>query len=74
VLSYHYMNSWSLLPWHHPRGIGAIAMADVRRVLQVHGDDPYAWKGYDIGGDVALRTCKANEARIQRRFAGSDGS
>ena len=61
VLVNHYMNSWSLLPWHLKEG-ETPANADRRGVLPVSGVDPYAWKGYEnLGHDVYLRTCKANE-------------
>ena len=56
----HYMNAWSLLPWFDtdtPAGRTAIGLADFRRVIQIAGADPYAWKGYeDMGDDVYLRT------------------
>jgi hypothetical protein len=44
VLVNHYMNSWSLLPWSHQEGVN-IAQNDDRTILQVAGNDPYAWKG-----------------------------
>ena len=60
----HYMNAWSLLPWHArdaQRGDRA-AQADARCVIPVAGVDPYAWKGYEAGGqDVLLRRCEASE-------------
>ena len=39
ALTYHYMNSYSLLPWQGGRG-------DYRDVFPVLGADPYEWKGY----------------------------
>ncbi|GDY12057.1 hypothetical protein LBMAG53_09350 [Planctomycetota bacterium] len=52
----HYMNSWSLLPWSIPKEGTSVATADIRRVIQVCGTDPYAHKGYDPpGDDVHLR-------------------
>ena len=61
VLVNHYMNAWSLLPWHLKEG-ETTANADRRGVLLAAGTDPYEWKGYeDLGKNVYLRTCKANE-------------
>jgi len=58
VLVNHYMNAWSLLPWLEGQ---AVARTDSRRVVQVYGDDPYAWKGYETDpADVHMRYCKAN--------------
>ena len=62
VLTCHYMNSWSLLPW----GVvteknRSVAIEDRRNVTPVSGTDPYAWKGYaDLeSSDVYVRNCKA---------------
>lgn len=41
----HYMSSASLLPWMLAEDV-TVAIADNRRVVQVAGEDPYAWKGY----------------------------
>ncbi len=61
VLVNHYMNAWSLLPWSLKEG-ESVANADRRSVIQVVGDDPYEWKGYDNPpNNVWLRTCKAIE-------------
>jgi ectoine hydroxylase-related dioxygenase (phytanoyl-CoA dioxygenase family) len=58
VLVNHYMNAWSLLPWLENQGV---ARTDSRRVVPVHGEDPYAWKGYETDPqDVHMRFCKAN--------------
>ncbi len=60
VLVSHYMNAWSLLPWHLAAG-QTPANADVRTIVPVAGIDPYEWKGYQAPTkDVWLRTCKAN--------------
>ena len=60
VLVNHYCNAWSLLPWRIEEGERP-ATADYRRVIQVAGSDPYAWKGYDTSpGDCHMRWCKAN--------------
>jgi ectoine hydroxylase-related dioxygenase (phytanoyl-CoA dioxygenase family) len=62
VLVNHYMNSWSLLPWHG-EGVPPSRM-DVRTVELVAGVDPYYWKGLETGGkNVWLRTCKANQKK-----------
>lgn len=42
----HYMNAWSLLPWHVKDGQSA-AQADSRAILPTAGTDPYAWKGIE---------------------------
>ncbi len=42
----HYMSSSSLLPWMVVPKLN-IATADSRRIVAVHGDDPYGWKGID---------------------------
>jgi len=56
----HYMNAWSLLPWHVTKD-EAPARADRRSVVSVAGTDPYAWKGCENPPkSVYLRTCKAN--------------
>lgn len=60
VLVNHYMNAWSLLPWHLTDG-DRPATADVRRVVPVAGVDPYHWKGYQKPPrEVYLRRCRAN--------------
>jgi phytanoyl-CoA hydroxylase len=41
----HYMSATSMLPWTTDGGdLGAM---DMRNVIHVAGNDPYAWKGYD---------------------------
>ena len=56
VLVNHYMNAYSLLPWHRPAEDGRMALADFRGIMMVAGDDPYAWKGTVEGGDARVRT------------------
>ena len=56
VLVNHYMNAYSLLPWHRPPEDGRMALADYRGIMMVAGDDPYAWKGTVEGGDAHVRT------------------
>lgn len=56
VLVNHYMNAYSLLPWHRPSEDGRMALADYRGIMMVAGDDPYAWKGTVEGGDAHVRT------------------
>ena len=62
VLVNHYMNAWSLLPWRYTQGVG-MALQDVREIVSVAGEDPYAWKGVSSPTrNVFLRTCAANAA------------
>jgi len=61
ALVMHYMNAWSLLPWDQEPHVrlgtdSRIATADNRNVVPVAGVDPYAWKGYEAGGDILERT------------------
>ena len=67
VLVNHYMNAWSLLPWHLRDG-ETPANADRRNIIPVVGEDPYAWKGYEKPANtVYSRTSKAvAEAREKR--------
>ena len=70
VLVSHYMNAWSLLPWHaHDDNTGESgARADYRGIVPVAGTDPYAWKGVIANkGDTHLRTCKAIDPAIEQR-------
>lgn len=61
VLVNHYMNAYSLLPWHLEPG-ESVAQADRRCVVMVAGQDPYAWKGLDPAPScVTLRKCKQNQ-------------
>ena len=55
VLVNHYMNAYSLLPWHTPDD-GRMARADYRGIIMVAGEDPYAWKGTARGGDAHVRS------------------
>ena len=55
VLVNHYMNAYSLLPWHRPED-GRMALADYRGIVMVAGEDPYAWKGTVEGGEAHVRT------------------
>jgi phytanoyl-CoA hydroxylase len=75
VLVNHYMNAWSLLPWYLPAGDGpkpSVAALDIRKVFSVAGVDPYAWKGLEQPDqDVWLRTCKANDPKIDQKAATS---
>ena len=62
VLVNHYMNAYSLLPWHRPDD-GRMALADYRGIVMVAGEDPYAWKGTEAGGDAHVR--KFDPAALQ---------
>ncbi len=57
VLTNHYMNAWSKLPWRVPKSYrGNIAQLDIRTVVPVAGVDPYASEGYyDPPREVFLR-------------------
>jgi ectoine hydroxylase-related dioxygenase (phytanoyl-CoA dioxygenase family) len=65
----HYMNSWSLLPWMQEHAIGKgetyVAKSDCRTVVQVSGEDPYAWKGYTNGDNVWLRPFDKDGAKTE---------
>lgn len=62
VLVNHYMNAWSLLPWHDDdENRTPVPKLDARMIVPVAGRAPYAWKGYEKPhNNVWLRTCKAN--------------
>lgn len=47
ALVFHYMNSYSLLPWgaESVNNAESSGYADNRRIIQVQGEDPYEWKG-----------------------------
>ena len=62
VLVNHYCNAWSLLPWEMKKDERP-ANADYRCIIPVSGVDPYAWKGYEKGKNVWIRTCKAIEEK-----------
>ena len=55
VLVNHYMNAYSLLPWHSPGEGGRMALADYRGIMMVAGEDPYEWKGTEAPGDAHVR-------------------
>ncbi len=65
VLVNHYMNAWSLLPWHHPKEGESMAMTDYRSVIQVAGRDPYYHKGtLPPERKLWFRACKAAETAV----------
>lgn len=43
ALAMHYMSAESLLPWDGPGKVDHIASHDVRDIVMVAGEDPYAW-------------------------------
>lgn len=45
ALTNHYMSAESLLPWHRVPDGTHVAAWDVRDVVLVAGEDPYAYKG-----------------------------
>ncbi len=61
AIVYHYMNSYSFLPWGKAcMESNSPAQADNRKVIQVLGEDPYAWKGYKMDpSDLYLRKYQA---------------
>ncbi|MCZ7646403.1 MAG: phytanoyl-CoA dioxygenase family protein [Planctomycetota bacterium] len=64
VLVNHYMNAYSLLPWHIPvpedpaKRFVSAGQADFRDVVMVAGTDPYAWKGYTQETGIYSRQCE----------------
>lgn len=50
----HYMSAESLLPWHHKEGVG-MGKQDMRDIVMVAGEDPYAWKGIQRRGGAHVR-------------------
>jgi hypothetical protein len=59
----HYMNAYSLLPWHSYPNQPPTAQDDVRGIIPVAGVDPYAWKGVETPPHgVFLRKCQANQS------------
>ena len=56
VLVNHYMSAESLLPWHLPKEGERMATADVREIVMVAGEDPYAYKGTTQNGKPGVRS------------------
>lgn len=70
----HYMNAWSLLPWCMEGQIAKhetyVAKADNRAIVPVHGQDPYADRGYEKPHDnVWLRGFDPEGARLETQDA-----
>ena len=63
VLVSHYLSSESLLPWTQTGSGESVARADHRRVIQVAGVDPYAWKGYETAEDTSDTRLYIRQAR-----------
>jgi phytanoyl-CoA hydroxylase len=57
AIVYHYMNSYSPLPWRGGQG-------DYRDIVPVLGRDPYAWKGYDEISVPHLRRWPKSEGKL----------
>lgn len=51
----HYMSASSLLPWHYPEDGSRLALADMRDIIMVAGNDPYGYKGVDEINEPWLR-------------------
>lgn len=49
----HYMNAWSLLPWHVGPGI-EVGVEDTRTIVPVTGEDPYPHKEIEPPPDVTF--------------------
>ena len=43
----HYMSASSLLPWRRPDEDERMALVDMRDIVMVAGNDPYAYKGVE---------------------------
>lgn len=56
VLVNHYMSAESLLPWHNPKEGERMATADVREIVMIAGEDPYAYKGTTQTGHAHVRS------------------
>ncbi len=56
VLVNHYMSAESLLPWHLPKEGERMATADVREIVMIAGEDPYAYKGTTQNGKPGVRS------------------
>lgn len=56
VLVNHYMSAESLLPWHNLKPGERMATADMREIIMVAGEDPYAYKGTKIKGQPHVRS------------------
>jgi phytanoyl-CoA hydroxylase len=56
VLVNHYMSAESLLPWHLPKEGERMATADVREIVMIAGEDPYAYKGTTQTGKPGVRS------------------
>lgn len=52
----HYMSAESLLPWHLPKEGERMATADVREIVMIAGEDPYAYKGTTQNGKPGVRS------------------
>ena len=73
VLVSHYMNAYSLLPWHVKQGEPA-AMADRRTIVPVSGVDPYAWKGFGALAEERVAADVQGERSDDRSEGGSSGA
>ncbi|MYC16708.1 MAG: phytanoyl-CoA dioxygenase family protein [Gemmatimonadetes bacterium] len=56
VLVNHYMSAESLLPWRNLKPGERMATADMREIIMIAGEDPYAYKGTKITGQPNVRT------------------
>ena len=56
VLVNHYMSAESLLPWHGLQPGERMATADMREIVMIAGEDPYAYKGTTMSGKPGVRS------------------
>ncbi len=62
------MSAESLLPWRVPEGGGGVARADVRDIVMIAGEDPYAWKGIDDTHRPGVRSVgEHHKKQVNRR-------
>ena len=71
VLVSHYMNAWSLLPWHVEEDNYPAAF-DTRTITPVAGVDPYAWKGIAPPRDKVWLREHHPDAAVEQREAKSE--
>lgn len=71
----HYMSAESLLPWHPREGVH-MAATDIRDIVMVAGEDPYAWKGTEEANRPYLRPSGESgcgDAAAHAEKQGADG-
>eukprot|EP00605_Chrysophyceae_sp_TOSAG23-4_P002327 GSChrysophyteH1.ASY1.ANO1.2573.1 assembled CDS len=66
ALVHHYMSARSLLPWDMDGRIPATR--DMRDIVMVCGNDPYAWKGLEDWAKPFLRAVKKEDEKDRKVF------